>query len=104
MKKTEHWLQKTFVVQTGALICCALWGSAFPCIKIGYELFQIKASDTPAQILFAGYRFTLAGVLTILLGSLLNRKPLLAKLSGSACCRRSFNICFSISVWHIPPE
>ena len=27
-----------------------------------------------------------------------------AKLSGSACCRRSFNICFSISVWHIPPE
>ncbi len=84
MKKTEHWLQKTFVVQTGALICCALWGSAFPCIKIGYELFQIKASDTPAQILFAGYRFTLAGVLTILLGSLLNRKPLLPKTAGTA--------------------
>ena len=20
----------------GCLVCCALWGSAFPCIKIGY--------------------------------------------------------------------
>ena len=23
----------------GCLVCCALWGSAFPCIKIGYALF-----------------------------------------------------------------
>ncbi len=25
----------------GCLVCCALWGSAFPCIKIGYALFGI---------------------------------------------------------------
>ena len=24
----------------GCLVCCALWGSAFPCIKIGYGLFM----------------------------------------------------------------
>lgn len=79
MKTTKHWLQKTPVVWAGALICCALWGSAFPCIKIGYHLFQIDAADTWAQILFAGYRFTLAGILTILIGSMLNKKMLIPK-------------------------
>lgn len=59
-----------------ALICCLLWGSAFPCIKIGYKLFHIASSDTASQILFAGVRFTLAGILTILIGSILNRKML----------------------------
>ena len=24
-----------------AMICCVLWGSAFPCVKIGYELFAV---------------------------------------------------------------
>ena len=60
-----------------AMICCALWGSAFPCIKIGYQLFQIEGNDVSSQLLFAGYRFTLAGLLTILIGSLMNRRPLL---------------------------
>lgn len=55
-----------------ALFCCALWGSAFPCIKLGYAWLQI--SDTGSQILFAGYRFFLAGILTFLLGSVLERK------------------------------
>lgn len=67
-------MQKTPVVWFGALICCALWGSAFPCIKIGYALFNIPAASAASQILFAGYRFTLAGILTILIGSILNRK------------------------------
>ena len=44
------------------LLCCLLWGSAFPSVKIGYEWFHI--SETGGQVLFAGYRFFLAGVLT----------------------------------------
>ena len=82
MKKTEtkeQWMQKTWVVWLGAFLCCALWGSAFPCIKIGYELFQIESSQTATQILFAGYRFTLAGILSILIGSLLGRSFLIPK-------------------------
>ncbi|MDD3402360.1 MAG: DMT family transporter [Hespellia sp.] len=79
MKTTESFLQKTMIVWFGAFICCFLWGSAFPCIKIGYELFQIPAHDTSTQILFAGYRFTLAGILTIILGSLISKKLLLPK-------------------------
>ena len=69
-------MQKTAVVWFGALVCCALWGSAFPCIKIGYQMFEI---DAAAQILFAGYRFTLAGILTVLIGSVLNKGFLIPK-------------------------
>ena len=80
MKETkEVWMQKTVVVWLGALLCCALWGSAFPCIKIGYQLFEIGAKDVATQILFAGARFFLAGALAILIGSVLNKKPLLPR-------------------------
>ncbi len=76
---TEDFMTKTVVVWLGAMLCCALWGSAFPCIKIGYMLFSIPAEDTAAQILFAGYRFTLAGIFTIAIGSVLNHRFLLPK-------------------------
>lgn len=65
-------MQSTFVVWIGALICCALWGSAFPCIKIGYQMFEIPQDAVATQILFAGLRFTLAGILVILIGSVLS--------------------------------
>ena len=77
MTDKEQFMQKTVVVWFGALLCCALWGSAFPCIKIGYRLFSIAGEDTATQILFAGCRFALAGILTILIGSALNRRPLI---------------------------
>ena len=76
-------MQSTFVVWLGALICCALWGSAFPCIKIGYQMFEIPQDAVATQILFAGLRFTLAG--SVLSGNLLkiNRQnaPKILKLS-----------------------
>ena len=75
----EEFMTKTIVVWLGALLCCGLWGSAFPCIKIGYQMFAIGAEDTASQILFAGYRFTLAGILTIIIGSVLNRGVLIPK-------------------------
>lgn len=75
----EEFMTKTAVVWLGAMLCCALWGSAFPCIKIGYQMFSIPAEDTASQILFAGYRFTLAGILTIIIGSLLNHGALVPK-------------------------
>lgn len=60
----------------GCLVCCALWGSAFPCIKIGYGLFGIPAHDSASQLLFAGLRFTLAGMLVIVGMSVAQRRPL----------------------------
>lgn len=47
-------MQKTVVVWLGAMICFALWGSAYPCIKIGYRMFAIPDMDVFSQILFAG--------------------------------------------------
>ena len=79
---TSIFLKKKAVVAILACLCCFLWGSAFPSIKIGYRLFQINATDTGSQLLFAGYRFTLAGILVILAGSLLQHKLLIpAKVS-----------------------
>lgn len=66
----EQQLSNPLIVALGAMVCCALWGSAFPLIKIGYQLYEIQSADTGAQILFAGIRFAFAGVFTILIGSL----------------------------------
>lgn len=80
MKKTrEEILTNTFVVSAVAFICCVLWGSAFPTIKIGYQLFKIQSADTASQILFAGTRFTIAGILSILIFSCTGRKMLIPK-------------------------
>lgn len=59
------------------LIACFLWGSAFPCVKIGYALFGIAAADTASIIMFAGVRFTLAGLLVVIALSIVRRKPFL---------------------------
>ena len=67
-----------FFVAVVALFCCALWGSATPFIKIGYELI-LPAKDVASTILFAGVRFTLAGVFTVLIYSIGRKKFLLPK-------------------------
>ena len=73
MKKREGgiwaWLPVTFAT---ALFCCILWGSASPAIKIAYELFGIAPDDTASRIMLAGARFILAGVMTIVFGSILS--------------------------------
>lgn len=70
--------QKPLVVAVLALFCCALWGSATPFIKIGYQLC-LPVKNTASTILFAGIRFTLAGILTVLIYSLAGRKFLYPK-------------------------
>ncbi len=75
----EKFFSKNIVVVCGALLCCMLWGSAFPCVKLGYELFNVDTSSYPSLILFAGTRFTLAGVLVLIFGSMTRKKILLPK-------------------------
>ena len=70
---------KKINVALAAMLCCALWGSAFPVIKIGYNFLNIAGSDTSSQILFAGIRFFLAGFFTILLGSIFADKFIVIK-------------------------
>ena len=50
-----------------ASLCCLLWGSAYPAIKNGYALFNIAAGDIPSKLVFAGYRFILAGLVLLVI-------------------------------------
>lgn len=65
-------------VATVAIICCALWGSATPFIKLGYELL-LPEKNTASTILFAGVRFTLAGIITVLIYSIAGKRFLYPK-------------------------
>ncbi|SDW55609.1 DMT family transporter [Paenibacillus sp. CF384] len=58
-----------------------LWGSSYPFIKLSYARLGIESHDTMEQILFAGYRFTLAGLL--ILAYMLIRKETLRYQRGS---------------------
>ncbi|MDY3712243.1 MAG: DMT family transporter [Agathobaculum sp.] len=57
-----------------AVLCTALWGSAAPCIKKGYLLFGIGAGQAFSQLLFAGWRFALAGLLVLLVARCKGRR------------------------------
>ncbi|HQZ05676.1 MAG: DMT family transporter [Rhodoferax sp.] len=48
-----------------ASFCCLLWGSAFPAVKLGYQLFGIARQDVASQMLFAGIRFVAAAALLL---------------------------------------
>ena len=48
-----------------AVFCTLLWGTAFPFIKLGYSAFSVESGDIGSTLLFAGLRFSLAGILVI---------------------------------------
>ena len=73
----KSFLQKTWVVAGVAFLCSALWGSAFAGVKIGYELFQIASADWAAQMVFAGIRFAIAGVMALVGGSIVAKQALI---------------------------
>lgn len=77
MKEKAFLFKKSYFVCLFAVLCCFLWGSAFPTIKIGYRLFEIDGVGE--TVLFAGLRFTLAGVLIAAAGSVLQKKFLFPK-------------------------
>lgn len=60
-----------------AVGCTMLWGTAFPFIKLGYREFGIADGDVGSMLLFAGLRFSLAGILVILFLCAKERRPAL---------------------------
>lgn len=65
LNKVKTFTNRKFVIII-AVLCCFLWGSAFPAVKIGYKLFNISNTDIPSELLFAGIRFTLAGIIVLI--------------------------------------
>lgn len=82
-EKQTSLLTNGVILSLLATLCCLLWGSAFPCVKIGYHLFAISSGDSASQILFAGCRFAGSGILTILFGSIRAKKFLRPHKEGS---------------------
>ncbi len=74
-RRDAHPLSRLWAYVPLAMVSCALWGSAFAFVKLGYELFAVESGNTAQQLLFAGMRFTLAGVL-VLAGTALVRHRL----------------------------
>ena len=77
MVQKKNTLTKTGIVALLACVCCILWGSAIPVIKTGYRLMEVNAADTASQIVFAGIRFTLAGLLVLIFASIREKKVLI---------------------------
>lgn len=81
-EKQSDVLTRPLVVGLAASFCCLLWGSAFPAVKIGYQLMGIGGEDSAAQIVYAGARFFIAGVLIILFQCLRERRFVRPKRSS----------------------
>lgn len=79
--KDKNIFHNPIVITLLALLCCALWGSATPFIKTGYSLMEV--SGVPSTILFAGLRFTLAGIITVAIYSISRKKLLYPKLKNT---------------------
>ncbi|MCI0766594.1 DMT family transporter [Bacillus sp. TL12] len=63
--KTEKFFTHPIGVFVAALAATFLWGSAFPFIKLSYAELGIRPHEVGEQILFAGYRFFLSGVMLL---------------------------------------
>ena len=63
-----------------ALLACGLWGSAFSAVKTGFALLHIHTMGS--QILFAGYRFFLAGIMTLVMISIMEKRLVTIKASS----------------------
>ena len=68
---------KPLILFITAMVSCALWGSATPAIKTGYQLLSVEG--VPSIMLFAGLRFMLAGIFTVIIFSAFGRKVLIPK-------------------------
>lgn len=71
--KSHELFSNRRVVFLLASLCCLLWGSAYPAIKNGYALFGIAAHDIPAKLVFAGWRFLLAGGVLLVVAAIWNK-------------------------------
>lgn len=75
MQQRKPFLATTSGVLLACLAACLLWGSAFPCVKIGNALFGIGSADVSSLIAFAGARFTIAGTMVVLGMSVARGRP-----------------------------
>ena len=72
--KTENAFLKTALL---CLVCTFFWGAGYPVLKISYSHWGIAAADIPGKLLFAGIRFSSAGLLLLLAAFAKKKRPAL---------------------------
>ena len=77
--ENKNFFQRPVPLLICAIIATALWGSAIPAIKIGYELFNIAESGAPTKFVFAGIRFIIAGIIVIIFDCISKRRIVVPK-------------------------
>ena len=77
--RDKNFFQRPVSLLICAVIATALWGSAIPAIKIGYDLFEITESGAPVKFVFAGVRFVLAGIIVIIFDCISRKRIVLPK-------------------------
>ena len=78
MDKQNPTFSKSAVILL-AVLCCVLWGSITPVIKVSYQYFHLTDQDTASLTVFAGIRYILCGTLGIAFGTVKNRRFLRPK-------------------------
>lgn len=81
--KTEKFFTHPIGVFTAAIVATFM-GSAFPFIKLSYAELGIQPQEVGEQILFAGYRFFLSGVMLLFFFKLLGKDMNFKKERGSS--------------------
>ncbi|MGF7047104.1 drug/metabolite transporter (DMT)-like permease [Paenibacillus sp. DS2015] len=71
--KAETWFRHPMGILISSLGATVLWGSALPIVKLSYAHLDMKQGDFFGQWVFAGYRFTMAGIILILLSTILGK-------------------------------
>ena len=66
-------LNKPWFAVTGAILCTALWGSAYPVIKYSYD--KLNITTVADKLAFAGARFLIAGLMVFIAAWIKQRKP-----------------------------
>lgn len=77
----KSFFQNKWAVIGIAIFCSVLWGSAFPVLKISYGELQMDPSNPIAQMVFAGTRFLIAGLIILVCLFFINRKYVFVKRS-----------------------
>ena len=72
-----------------SLTCAVLWGWAFPLLKLGFSEFGITADMTASKMVYAGLRFTFAGLLILLIAFILRKDFHVSAVSSAGTAGRS---------------
>ncbi|HAL18952.1 MAG TPA: hypothetical protein DCO86_04965 [Spirochaetaceae bacterium] len=85
MTTKEKFLTNRLVVFLIMLFLCIIWGSAYPIVKIGYDMFQIDKSHVPSIMMFAGIRYVATGLLLLIPGIIMSPKSFILNRAKQGC-------------------